>query len=117
MVLFDFAPIDFLWGGRMETKEQLLGFEIISFIVMVLCFFIVLVRTEGIRIPALTGVSRIALWILSILFLVNTIGNIFANTTFEKIFALFTVALAVLCLRLALEKTPENDLSEAAGSV
>jgi len=27
IVLFDYVPIDFLWGGRMETREQLLGLE------------------------------------------------------------------------------------------
>jgi hypothetical protein len=108
MVLFDYTPIDFLWGGRMETREQLLGFEIISLSVMVLCFLIVLIRAERIRIPALMGVARISLWILSVLFLVNTLGNILANTAFEKFFAIITAILVILCLRLALETPTKN---------
>lgn len=103
IVLFDYVPMDFLWGGRMETREQLLGFEIVSLSVMVLCFLIVLIRAERIKIPALMGVARISLWILSILFLVNTLGNILAKTSFEKFFSIITALLVILCLRLALE--------------
>ncbi|MCB1178249.1 MAG: hypothetical protein KDK36_11760, partial [Leptospiraceae bacterium] len=39
ILLFNFAPIDYLWGGRMETKEELLNFEIVSFLVMIFCIF------------------------------------------------------------------------------
>lgn len=47
--LFDYVPVDFLWGGRMETREQLIGLEIISVFISVLCVLVVLVRTERIR--------------------------------------------------------------------
>jgi len=110
IVFFDFVPVDFLWGGKMETKEQLLGFEIISLFIMVLCFFIVLVKSEKVKLPRLMKASEIAVWILFILFFLNTIGNIFAKTTFENIFAILTVILTILCLRLALEKTNKNDI-------
>ncbi len=31
MLVFDSAPIEFIWGGKMETVEQLLNYEIVSF--------------------------------------------------------------------------------------
>ena len=108
MIVFDYVPIDFLWGGRMETKEQLLGYEIISLLIMVLCLFIVLVRSERIRIPILMGVAKVVLWVLFVLFFINTVGNLMANTTFEKFFAIMTALLAMLCLRMAIESTAKK---------
>lgn len=105
ILFFDYVPIDFLWGGRMETKDQLLSFEILSFALIIVCLFIVLVRTERIRIPVLMGVAKIGLWILFILFLFNTVGNLLAKTAFEKSLAMITALLCLLCLRLALEST------------
>ncbi|WP_421889557.1 hypothetical protein [Marinoscillum sp.] len=103
IILFDFVPIDYLWGGRLETREALLDFEFISLGVMVLCYLIVLIKTEKV-LPHLAGIANIFLWILTVLFLFNTVGNILAETTFEKFFGLVTAAIAILCLRLALEK-------------
>ena len=103
ILVFDYVPIDLLWGGRMETREQLLNFEVISLGMMVLCLLIVLIRTGRIRIPALLGASKAGLWILFILFMLKTVGNLLAETTFEKSFAVFTALFSVLCLRLALE--------------
>ncbi len=110
ILIFDFAPVDFLWGGRMETKEQLLGFEIISLLIMAFCFFIVLIKSEIIKLPGLRRVVIIALWVLFILFFLNTIGNVFAKTTFERLFVIPTGILAIVCLRLALEKIKKDDI-------
>lgn len=103
ILFLDFAPVEFLWGGQFDTAEELLQFEILSFLIMVFCVLIVLVRRQTIAIPALLRTSRIALWLLTALFLLNTVGNLLAKTNFEKGFALVTVILAGLCLRMALE--------------
>lgn len=108
ILFFDFVPIDYLWGGRMETQEQLLGFEFISLLVIVFCYLVVLVRSKRIFLPKLLGASRVILWILFVLFFFNTLGNIFAQTNFEKLFAIVTAVLAILCLRMALEKVDKN---------
>jgi hypothetical protein len=41
------------------------------------------------------------------MFFLNTIGNLLAETTFEKFFAIATGLLTVLMLRIALEKNKE----------
>jgi hypothetical protein len=41
-------------------------------------------------------IVNITLWIFLFLFSLNTIGNIFAETNFEKFFTLVTLAFAVL---------------------
>lgn len=108
ILLFDFAPMDRLWGGRLRTTEELLTFELIAIVVTSLCLFAVLIRTGHLNFPRLVRASAIALWILFILFLLNTVGNVFAPTTVEKLFSIVTVILTLACLRLALGNTREN---------
>ena len=115
ILFFDFVPLDFVWGGRMQTREQLLSFEVISLLIMSLCFLIVLIRSGKIKLPKMAGVIRIALWVLFLLFSLNTIGNILAKTTFEKFFAVITLVLALLCLRLALEKNNDENSRRPLG--
>lgn len=104
ILIFDFAPVDYLWGGRMETSAQLLTFELISLLISALFFVLILIKSNRINLPALNGVVHIAMWLFFILFLFNTVGNLIAKTTFEKLFALVTGLLALLVLRIVIEK-------------
>ncbi|MCB2209228.1 MAG: hypothetical protein KQH67_13135 [Bacteroidetes bacterium] len=105
ILIFDYAPIDFLWGGKMKTVAQLLNFEIVSLLTSVIFFCLLLIRAKLLNIPKLTGITRIAMWVLFVFFLLNTIGNAMAATTFERLFAIASGALAFLFLRIAVEKT------------
>ncbi|KYG83115.1 hypothetical protein AWW67_06750 [Roseivirga seohaensis] len=108
IVLFHYAPIEFLWGGRMETKNQLLGFEFISFFVTTLSIMAVLIHSNRTKAPKLKNTARICLWVLFIIFVLNTLGNALAETSFEKSFSIVTAILAILCLRQAIESR-KND--------
>ena len=103
-MFFDFNPIKLLWGGRMKTVVELLKFEIISLVVSVFCLIVVLVRSQSL-ISIFIDFSRVTLWLLFFLFILNTVGNLIAESIFEKFFALITVILSILCLRMALEPT------------
>lgn len=104
MLFSDVNPVDYLWGGRMESREQLLQFEGVSLAVILLCFFLVLVVSERIHLLGWKRIAQIAMWVLFVLFLLNTLGNIVAKTAFEQSMAVVTAMLAFLCLRLALGK-------------
>ena len=106
ILVFDFAPVAFLWGGQMQTSEQLLYFEGASLVISVLIFLVVAVRTQKLYTPKLARIAHIATWLLCLLFLLNTLGNLLAQTSFERYFALVTGLLAFLLLRIAREKLP-----------
>ena len=110
ILFFDYVPIDSLWGGKMKTVAQLLNFEIVSLLTSIIFFFLLLIRSKLLNIPKLTGIARIAMWVLFVFFLVNTIGNVLATTTFERYFAIASGALAFLFLRIAVEKNRKNVL-------
>lgn len=104
-ILFLNLPlVDYLWGGKLKTNQELLQFEIISVLTLVFCYCVVLIKANKIYLPKLKGIVNFILWILSALFLLNTIGNFIAKTIFEKCFAIITLILCLLCIRLALEK-------------
>jgi len=109
ITVFDYAPINYLWGGRMTSTGQLLTFEIISLLTSSIIFLILLIRSKWINLPGFMRVTRVAMWVLFVLFLLNTIGNLMAATTFEKFFAIATGLLAFLFLRIALEKDTDID--------
>jgi len=96
ILFFDYVPIDSLWGGKMKTVAQLLNFEIVSLLTSVIFFFLLLIRSKRLNLPKLMGVTKIAMWVLFVFFLVNTIGNVLATTTFERLFAIASGVLALL---------------------
>jgi hypothetical protein len=108
MVLFNYIPIDYLWGGKMKTEEQLLIFEMISLTLISLCLILVMIKSKKKFFPELKKLAGIGMWIFFILFLLNTVGNLFAQTTLEKFFALATGLLALLFLRLAMENNTNS---------
>ena len=110
ILFFNFVPVKYLWGGQMETKEQLLVFEIISLLIQSLCIFLTLIKSKYINLPKLMSIADIGMWVLFILFLINTVGNMFAKTLFEKLaFTPVTALLSFFSLRLALEKDSKNN--------
>lgn len=104
ILFFEYVTLDFLWGGKIKTEAQLLNFEIVSLLTSVIFFFLLLIRSKLLNIPKLLGISSIAMWVLFVFFSLNTIGNALAATTIEKMFAIVSGVLALLFLRIAIEK-------------
>jgi hypothetical protein len=104
ILFFDFAPVEFLWGGRLETAEELLNFEIGSLLINLVALFFTAIRAGYLKIPVLQKAAVVVMWFLFVLFFLNTIGNILAESGFEKFFTIITVILALFTLRLALKK-------------
>lgn len=109
---FDYAPIDYLWGGKMETASQLLTFEVMSLATSVVALIFTMIRAGFIGAPRLLRLTQFIMWMLFVLFLLNTLGNILAETVFEKTFAIITALLSLFSLRLALEKISHLDHAE-----
>lgn len=111
ILFFNFVPLDYLWGGRMQTRDELLLFEIISLIIQSVCLFLTLIKAGYLDLAHLEAIAHVGMWILFALFLLNTVGNILAKTNFEKLFSFVTGILTLCTLRLALEKRPDQTRS------
>ena len=101
LVLSGIVPYTIVWGGRFQNETQLRNFEVVS--VIVNAFVILVIATKGhyINLHIPTKILNSILWLLVLLFSVNTIGNLLAKTTMETIiFTPITFILALLCFRI-----------------
>ncbi len=101
LVLFKVISPDMVWGGKLNSYDELFLFEVISLALNI--SFIFLVRHRARRPESKPG--RIGMWLMFALFALNTLGNLFAESLSEKLIATpLTLILALLSLRLALKE-------------
>ncbi len=94
-----------VWGGRLETESQMYVFETIS--IGINALIILVISTKGTYIKAKISIRiiNILLWIITVIFVLNTVGNLFSNNSLETIiFTPLTFISAILCYRIAVEK-------------
>lgn len=96
LVIINIVPYNIAWGGRLQTDEQMYMFETISILINLFLSFILLMKGRYCNYQFKNKTLKIVLWIFFIMFMINTIGNILAQSTFEKFFALLTLLLAFL---------------------
>ena len=106
LVLLQVAPSDIVWGGQIAgSTENLFTLELIALIVTLLFMLVVAVKIDLIKAPKLHGVIRVCLWIIFLFFTLSVFGNLTKGVSFEQmVFAPFSLILALLALRLVLEK-------------
>ena len=102
-IILGLIPETIVWGGRIGDRERLVRMEIFSLITILLSGTLGFVRGSQLSRGIDRGAMVVFMWILVCLFALNTAGNIFAKTRFERFaFTPVTVVLTCLSLRLAL---------------
>jgi hypothetical protein len=100
LIVAKVIPYGITWGGRLKTDGEMYLFETVSIGINLFFIFLVLQRVDMVR--SLLGKRRVTilLWIFFVLFVLNTIGNVFATTPLERWFTLLTLANAVLIWKI-----------------
>jgi hypothetical protein len=106
-ILAGWIPYEYTWGGRLKTVQEMYVFESVSIIVNLLLILSLLAKGPYPPFKRTQRWVNIVLWVFFILFLLNTVGNLVAKTTFEKWFALVTLLLAGLIGNLLFRRTKE----------
>lgn len=104
LILTGVIPYEITWGGRLKTHEDMVRFETVSILINITVILIVAAHVRWLPFYIDKRTTRVALWLMAVMFLLNTIGNIIAATPLEKTFGLLTLALALMCIRLATDK-------------
>jgi membrane protease YdiL (CAAX protease family) len=104
LIIIKIIPYQIAWGGRLQNDEQMYMFETISIIINLFLIFILIMKGRYIQYKFKEKTLNIVLWIFFILFILNTIGNLFAQTNFEKLFSIFTLTLAIMIWVIARSK-------------
>ncbi len=103
LVLTGIVPFEIVWGGRIKDSSEMEVFEAFSITLNLLMLFIIGIKSGFIKLSLNPTIIKISLWLMFVLFFVNTMGNLFSINQWEKIiFTPITIVLAVFSLRLAL---------------
>lgn len=89
-------PYDIAWGGRLQNDSEMYVFETISILINLFLGLLLLMKGDYVKFQFKERTIDIILWIFLVLFVLNTVGNIFAKTNFEKSFAVLTFVSAIL---------------------
>ncbi|OSZ78405.1 hypothetical protein CAP35_09155 [Chitinophagaceae bacterium IBVUCB1] len=84
LIITGVIPYEITWGGRLKSYEDMIRFETVSILVNITVILIVAAHMRWVPFYIDTRITRIALWLLIIMFLLNTVGNIVAKTALEK---------------------------------
>ena len=100
LILLKIIPYEIAWGGKLKTDEEMYVFE--TFSILVNLFFIFVLLQKGVFIKPFLEKKTVSiiLWIFLAIFVLNTIGNLFAKTTFEKGFTILTLVNSILLWKI-----------------
>ncbi len=107
-IIIKIIPYDVTWGGRLTNDTEMYIFETISILINVFLAWVLLMKGNFVQYRFSNQVVNIILWIFFVIFILNTIGNIFAKTFFEKQFAFLTGIFAILLWIILMKRKPTN---------
>ena len=95
-IITKIIPYEVTWGGKLNNDAEMYVFEIISILINLFLGFVLLIKGNYLLNLIPTKVVNIILWIFLFVFGLNTLGNIFAETLFEKSLSLLTLIFTFL---------------------
>lgn len=95
LAITETIPMRYVWGGRLESRSQLILMEAVTLLVNATIVWFVGMRAGYMRQKISQHKLKIAMLLLSVMMLLNTIGNIAAKTNTEKLFAIPTLLSAI----------------------
>ncbi|MBI3239085.1 MAG: hypothetical protein HYZ43_09640 [Flavobacteriia bacterium] len=109
LILAGVIDYSLVWGGRLKTQAQMVQFETVSLVLNAIFLLVVCVRMNWIRV-SIPGIAlSIVLWLMTVLFLLNTLGNLASLNSLETlIFTPVTLVLAVCCAVLAMVRNQKS---------
>ncbi|MEP0985894.1 hypothetical protein [Ekhidna sp.] len=104
-ILIGVIPYDIVWGGRLDTQAKMILFEIISLVINSIILLFVFMKKEVVKPFLSIKIINVFIWLFAVIFLLNTIGNLFASNSLETIiFTPLTLILTICMVRMAIER-------------
>lgn len=105
LVLTGIIPYSIVWGGRITNQSQMVVFEAVSIVINAFFLLVILLKSGFFKVQLPEKITNGILWVMVIVFLLNTVGNLLSvNSLEKKIFTPITLLLAVFSLILVLGK-------------
>ncbi len=107
-IIIKLIPYNIAWGGRLSNDNEMYVFETISIIINLFLAWILSMKSNLVKSKFTDKTINTILWIFFGIFILNTVGNVFARTTFEKFFAVLTGLSAILIWKILKQKKTTN---------
>ena len=108
LVLTGVIPYTIVWAGKINTVAEMRKLEVGSILVNAFAIFMLVLKADYVKHRVPVKILNAIIWLLAVLFSLNTIGNLFAKSGFELyFFTPLTFILSVLCLRIVIDKKPK----------
>lgn len=108
LILVKIIPYDITWGGRLTNDSEMFVFETISILINVFLCWVLSMKGNLVRFKFSNRIMNSTLWIFFAIFILNTIGNIFAKTILEKFLAILTGLFALLLYKILVQQEIKN---------
>lgn len=109
LIISRMIPYEHIWGGRLKNEQEMLVFESFSFFINILLSITLIIKGGFLSLKIPSIVITTVLWFFFVLFMVNTVANFFAETTFEKSFSILTLLFVVLIGIILKGASPPNE--------
>ncbi len=96
LILLKIIPYSITWGGKLKNDSEMIVFESISIVINTMLMITLMIKGRFINYQINHKIINGILWFFLVVFSLNTIGNLFANTSIEKLFSILT--LLFVCL-------------------
>lgn len=109
LILIKVIPYAIAWGGRLTNDTEMFIFESISISINFVFLLVATTKYKQIKQVKSSTFISVMLWIMFVVFAINTIGNLFSLNNYERIiFTPLTLISSVACLILARHKRHET---------
>lgn len=82
-VLFGLIDFKIVWGGRLESQQQMYVFESISILINSFCLYLLIEQLQLVKQRLSSRFHKFMMMSLSVLFAVNTVGNLASLNSLE----------------------------------
>lgn len=107
-IMLRIIPYNIAWGGRLTNDNEMYVFETISILINLFLSWILSMKGNLVKFKFTNKTVNTILWVFFGIFILNTVGNIFAKTYFEKFFTVLTGLSAILIWTILKQKKTTN---------
>lgn len=109
-IIVKVIPYDIAWGGRLKDDNDMYVFELISVFVNLILVAILMIKQGALKIQLKQKIVNAILWVFLFVLILNTVGNLLSKRTFERVFSVATLVLALLIWNIVKKqaKRPAN---------
>ncbi len=107
-ILAGIVPYEIVWAGKLQSVQEMYVFEAISISINAILITVLLLKGNFIKLSVPAKLLDGVLWFFVAVFALNTVGNLMAETLFEKAFFTPLTFLSAVLIWIIVRKNPDG---------